>query len=95
MSQPELSKRLDEQFIALMLQVEQKYRVENNSKHHQLRVEQWVSSFPFFAKPKVQSSLRADPEHSMEKEPQFIRHDAAWSTFEWKTSETFLHGSAW
>jgi len=28
MSQPELSKQLDEQFIALMLQVEEKYRSE-------------------------------------------------------------------
>lgn len=36
----EVGKRLDEQFIFLMLEVESRY--ESMNKHERMRVEQWV-----------------------------------------------------
>lgn len=45
------SKKLDEEFVACMLEVENRYKV--HPKHERIRIENWVSSFLLILQSKV------------------------------------------
>ena len=46
-----MSKKLDEEFVQYMLEVEQRYKEFN--KHDRIRVENWVSASFIFADPLI------------------------------------------
>jgi hypothetical protein len=68
-----MSKKLDEEFVQYMLEVEQRYKEFN--KHDRIRVENWVSASFIFADPLiVENIVSSDYQHGVEAESEPVHH---------------------